>query len=115
MKTVPALLLAACCTSAVACDRLDATQVLAAMADMGAAWSEQGGTVALELGPAWDGAADPQRLRLLGAFAASDACLAGQSRRISFHRRGQLVGLAAGGAVQLVGAGVRRAAVVACP
>lgn len=64
------------------------------LSEMGAEWSDRDGGVKLDWGWEWDGAASPQRLRLLQAFAEGDACLTGQTREISFYRKGKLVGRA---------------------
>lgn len=105
MKTTATLVLAALCsTSAFACDKVDAAKAQLALSEMGAQWSEQDGRVTLEWGWEWDGAARPQRLELLRAFASGDGCLTGQAREIKFYRKGRLVGVASPTAgVQLVG------------
>lgn len=96
MKTATALLLSLVLgTPVLACDKVDAAKVQLALAEMGASWSEQGSGVVLHWGREWDGAAAPQRARLLQAFADGDACLAGRPREIAFYRKGQLVGRSA--------------------
>jgi hypothetical protein len=96
---------------ALACDKVDAAKVQLALAEMGASWSEQDGRVVLHWGREWDGAAAPQRARLLQAFAQGDACLAGGPREIAFYRKGELVGRAAPAqGVQLLDAATLRVA-----
>jgi hypothetical protein len=95
VKTLIALLLAGVCsTSAIACDKVDAAKVQFMLSEMGAEWSDRDGRIKLDWGWEWDGAPSPQRLRLLQAFAEGDACLTGQTREISFYRKGKLVGRA---------------------
>jgi len=116
VKTVAALLLAALgAAPAGACDQVDAAKVQLMLADTGAQWSERAGRVVFEWGWAWDGAAAGQRLGLLAAFAQVDACLAGHLREIVFYRKGQLVGRAGPGGVQLVGQPALRQAGTALP
>jgi hypothetical protein len=115
VKRMAVLLLATgCAMPALACDQVDAAKLQSTFAEMGATWSEQGGAVRLDWGRAWDGTAAVQRLALLRAFAQADACLAGRTRPIAFHRQGRLVASAA------PGLGVRlldepRAGAAACP
>jgi hypothetical protein len=73
---------------------VDAAKVQFALSEMGAQWSERSGRVSLDWGPAWDGASTARRLALMHAFAQGDACLSGQIREITFHRRGRLVATA---------------------
>jgi hypothetical protein len=92
MKALSALLLAGLCsTSAIACDKVDAAKVQFTLSEMGTVWSEQDGRVKLDWAWEWDGAAPRQRLALLQAFAEGDVCLTGQTREISFYRKGKLV------------------------
>jgi len=103
MKTVTAFLLAGLCAAqAIACDKVDAAKVQAALSEMGTQWSERDGGVNLDWGRAWDGTAASQRLGLLKAFAEGDACLTGRAREISFYRHGKLVGRASPGGIQLI-------------
>lgn len=103
MKKVSALLLALSCAAPVlACDKVDAAKVQAALSEMGTQWSERDGSVRLEWGSEWDGTASGQRLGLLRAFAEGDACLAGRPREISFYRHGKLVGRASTAGIQLL-------------
>jgi hypothetical protein len=95
VKIVATLILAALCSMpAIACDKVDAAKVQFALSEMGAQWSEKDGRVTFHWGWEWDGAARAQRLGLLRAFADGDVCLAGQTREISFYRKGKLVGKA---------------------
>ncbi|MDP3759278.1 MAG: hypothetical protein Q8R01_02025 [Ramlibacter sp.] len=106
MKTVAAFLIAALCAAqAIACDKVDAAKVQAALFEMGTQWSERDGGVLLEWGRAWDGTAASQRLGLLRAFAEGDVCLTGRAREISFYRHGKLVGRASPSGIQLLDTG----------
>ena len=103
MKNVCAWLLALSCAAPVlACDKVDAANVQAALSEMGTQWSERAGVVNLEWGREWDGTAAAQRLALLRAFAEGDACLAGRPREISFYRQGKLVGRSGAAGIQLL-------------
>ena len=111
MKTVAALLLAALgAAPAGACDQVDAAKVQLMLSETGAQWSERGGRVVFEWGWAWDGAAAPQRLGLLAAFAQGDTCLTGRHREIEFYRKGTLVGRAGPAGAQLLGQAAPRPA-----
>lgn len=103
MKKVSALLLAlSCAVPVLACDKVDAARIQAALSEMGTQWSEQAGGVRLEWGWEWDGTAAGRRLGLLRAFAEGDACLTGRAREISFYRHGKLVGRASTAGIQLL-------------
>jgi hypothetical protein len=121
VKTVPALLLAGLfSTSAMACDKVEATRVQFMLSEMGAVWSEQADTVTLEWGWEWEGAAPGKRLALLRTFTEGDACLTGRTREISFYRKGKRVGIASPQlGVQLLhdpaGAQASMASVAGCP
>lgn len=103
MKNVCALVLAlSCAAPALACDKVDAARMQAALSEMGTQWSEQAGVVNLEWGREWDGTAAAQRLGLLRAFAEGDSCLAGRAREIAFYRQGKLVGRSGIAGIQLL-------------
>jgi hypothetical protein len=108
MKTVAVFLMAGLCgAQALACDKVDAANVQAALSEMGTQWSERDGAVLLDWGRAWDGTAASQRLGLLKAFAEGDVCLTGRAREISFYRHGKLVGRASPSGIQLIETGAR--------
>jgi len=105
MKTIAAFLLAGLCAAqALACDKVDAARVQAALSEMGTQWSERDGGVSLDWGRVWDGTAAKQRLGLLKAFAEGDVCLTGHAREISFYHHGRLVGRASRAGIQLLDA-----------
>jgi hypothetical protein len=76
-----------------ACDQASAAEAQAALHDL-ATWHEDGGTVMVTWGAAWDETTPARRQRLIETFADADARMTGRARPIRFYRQGKLVGSA---------------------
>lgn len=80
-------------SSFAACDAAGAVQLQSSLRQLGS-WKNVGSVVEFKWGPAFDDLTPSERLKMLEAFANTDACIYGKARAIDFYRKGKLVGRA---------------------
>lgn len=85
----------------IACDKYAAQQVQGMLNDIGCSWVDTKNIVNFSWGSDWDYYNADQRLKMMRAFADSDACLSGKARNIKFYRIDVLVGEASSSGIRL--------------